>query len=159
MAFNLAGDLFATDNGRDDLGGSEPPEELNHIEFKNDYGRPDCWEGSDDPACDSHAGAVAEFDAHASANGLTFYSGSVFPAEFRDNAFVAIFGSFVGPTKTRGVQRVILEKVGDSYFATEVDWLLKSNGNPLDLTVGPDGALYMADYGLNAIYRIIYVGD
>ncbi len=159
VAFNLAGDLFATDNGRDDLGATEPPEELNHIQSSNDYGWPDCWEGIADPACDTRTGAVAEFDAHASANGLTFYSGDVFPAEFRDNAFVAIFGSYEFPDVTRGVQRVSLEQADESYIATEVDWLFKSNGRPLDLTVGPDGALYMADFELNAIYRIEYVGE
>ena len=159
LAFNLAGDLFATDNGRDDLGANDPPEELNHIESGKDYGWPDCWEGLDEQACDSFAGALVEFDPHASANGLTFYSGEVFPAEFQDNAFVAIFGSFEFPGVTHGVQRISLEQAGESYISTGADWLLKSQGRPLDVTVGPDGALYMADFELNAIYRIDYVGD
>ena len=38
------GALFATDNGRDDLGDDEPMEELNHIIEGGDYGFPECWD-------------------------------------------------------------------------------------------------------------------
>ena len=41
------GELFATDNGRDDLGMDAPFEELNHIIQGGDYGYPDCWNEQD----------------------------------------------------------------------------------------------------------------
>ena len=45
-----SGELFATDNGRDDLGDNDPAEELNHIVEGADYGWPNCW-GELEGAC------------------------------------------------------------------------------------------------------------
>ena len=43
LAFHpITGALFATDNGRDDLGLEAPAEELNHIIQGGHYGFPDC---------------------------------------------------------------------------------------------------------------------
>ncbi|MGC1376559.1 MAG: PQQ-dependent sugar dehydrogenase [Anaerolineales bacterium] len=157
VAFNAAGDLFATDNGRDKLGVDIPPEELNHIRAGLNYGWPDCWEGNTTPACAGRAGAVAGFTAHSSVDGLTFYNAENFPPEYRDNAFVAVFGSYIYPSIERGVKRVKLTRQGDSYVG-ESEWFLQLGvaGRPLDLTVGPDGGLYVADYEQGAIYRIVY---
>lgn len=157
LAFNAAGDLFATDNGRDQLGDDMPPEELNLVRPGLHYGWPDCWEGSASPECDGRTHAVAAFTAHASADGLTFYTADNFPPDYRDNAFVAIFGSYILPDIERGVMRVQLTKAGDTY-TTETEWFLRlgTEGRPLDVAVGPDGGLYVADYELNAVYRIVY---
>lgn len=157
VAFNAAGDLFATDNGRDYLGNDVPLEELNFVRAGQHYGWPDCWEGDTDPACADKTGAVIGFTAHSSVDGLTFYNAENFPAEYRDNAFVAVLGSYLLPTLERGVKRVRLSKQGDGYTA-ESEWFLNLgvNGRALDVTVGPDGGLYVADYEQNAIYRIVY---
>lgn len=159
LAFNAAGDLFATDNGRDDLGEAEPLEELNHIVKGGDYGWPDCWYGNPDAKCAKQIGPVATFRARSSANGLVFYTGGKFPAEYLDNAFVAILGSYVYPNLIRGVARVRLSKTrtGDTYLGN-TDWFLKldDQGRPLDVTVGPEGGVYVADYELGEIYRIVY---
>ncbi len=157
LALNAAGDLFATDNGRDKLGDDIPPEELNFIRPGLDYGWPDCWEGNMAPECASQAHAAAEFTAHSSVDGLTFYNADNFPPEYRDNAFVAVFGSYILPNIERGVKRVKLTKQGDAYSG-EGEWFLQlgSGGRPLDLTVGPDGGLYVADYEQGAVYRIVY---
>jgi putative membrane-bound dehydrogenase-like protein len=157
VAFNAAGDLFATDNGRDALGNDIPLEELNHVRAGLDYGWPDCWEGNTDPACADKAGAVAGFTAHSSVDGLTFYEAENFPSEYRDNAFVAVLGSYILPKIPRGVKRVKLTKQGNTYTG-ESEWFLQLGlgGRPLDLTVGPDGGLYVADYEQGAIYRIVY---
>jgi glucose/arabinose dehydrogenase len=112
LAFHpLTGDLFATDNGRDDLGMNEPHEELNHVLQGGDYGFPDCWNAGNQVGCENSILAVAFFEAHSSANGLDFYNGEHFPAEFRGNAFVSIFGSWVKPGVQTGIQRVILKKI------------------------------------------------
>ena len=157
VAFNAAGDLFATDNGRDKLGDDIPPEELNHIRAGLDYGWPDCWEGNTDAACTSKAHAVATFTAHSSVDGLTFYNATNFPPEYRDNAFAAVFGSYLLPQIERGVKRIVLSKQGDTYTG-QAEWFLQlgTAGRPLDLTVGPDGGLYVADFAQGEIYRIVY---
>jgi putative membrane-bound dehydrogenase-like protein len=167
VAFNAAGDLFATDNGRDQLGDDLPPEELNHIKLGGFYGWPSCWEESLTsnagaiptlaPNCVNQTHAVARFTAHSSANGLTIYNGTNFPAEYQDNAFVAVLGSYNLIQIERGVQRVQLTKVGDTY-TSQAEWFLNlgTGGRPLDVTVGPDGGLYVGDYETGQVYRIVY---
>jgi putative membrane-bound dehydrogenase-like protein len=158
VAFNLAGDLFATDNGRDDLGEAAPFEELNHIVEDSDYGYPNCWTGNTETRCTDKRAAAATFEARSSANGLTFYDGANFPTQYRDNAFVAVLGSYVYPALRRGVVRVSLTQSGDAYSGT-TEWFLileEGEGRPLDVTIGPDGGLYVADYEMGLIYRIVY---
>ena len=161
VAFNAAGDLFATDNGRDQLGDDIPLEELNFVQSGQDYGWPNCWDGNTAPECASQTLAAAVFTAHSSVDGLTFYNGTNFPPEYRDNAFVAVLGSYILPKIERGVKRVKLVKgtgTQHPYETIENEWFLQLGGagRPLDLTVGPDGGLYVADYEQNVIYRIVY---
>ncbi|MCC7361959.1 MAG: PQQ-dependent sugar dehydrogenase [Anaerolineales bacterium] len=158
LAFNAVGELFATDNGRDDLGWDAPPEELNHVRAGRDYGWPDCWTGNTAGLCATREQAVAVFTPHKSANGLAFYHGRQFPAEYFDNAFVAVLGSInLRPADAeRGVRRVQLTRQGDTYVGATSLFLDLPDGRPLDVTVGPDGALYVADYINDVVYRIVY---
>jgi putative membrane-bound dehydrogenase-like protein len=157
LAFHpTTGDLFATDNGRDDLGLDRPFEELNHIIINGDYGWPDCWNVQEGTNCDGTETAVAFFEPHSSANGLDFYTGNQFPPEYRNNAFVAIFGTFLTDGVATGIVRVQLTPDGDSYQST-VSWFAQwPDGRPLPLIMGPDGALYVGDYINSVIYRISY---
>lgn len=150
------GDLFATDNGRDDLGLEQPFEELNHIIQDGDYGYPDCWNEQDSLGCEDTIPAVAFFEAHSSANGVDIYSGDRFPSEYRGNAFVSIFGVGLERLQT-GIQRVVLTPVGETYEG-ETSWLIRfpEGASPLPLLFGPDDALYVGEYFGNAIYRISY---
>jgi glucose/arabinose dehydrogenase len=151
------GDLFATDNGRDDLGMETPFEELNHIVQGRDYGYPDCWNEQDQPGCEETIPAIAFFESHSSANGVDIYSGDGFPTEYRGNVFVSIFGSWLKPNVQTGIQRVILNATGDTYRG-EARWFIRfpEGAMPLPLLFGPDGALYVGDYVGDAIYRISY---
>jgi putative membrane-bound dehydrogenase-like protein len=158
IAFHpLTGDLFATDNGRDDLGMDFPFEELNQIVQGGNYGYPNCWNEQDQPGCEGTIPAVAFFESHSSANGLDFYNGDQFPAEFRGNAFVSIFGSWLKPHVQTGVQRVILAEEGESYTGNN-SWFVRfpEGVMPLPLLFGPDDALYVGDYINDVIYRISY---
>jgi putative membrane-bound dehydrogenase-like protein len=151
------GDLFATDNGRDDLGMEAPFEELNHIVQSGDYGYPNCWNEQDQPGCENTIPPIAVFESHSSANGVDFYRGEQFPPEYRGNAFVSIFGSWLKGNVQTGIQRVLLTPNGDTYTA-EADWFIRfpTGVMPLPLLFGPDSAMYVGDYVNDAIYRISY---
>ena len=151
------GDLFATDNGRDDLGMEAPFEELNHIVQGGDYGYPNCWNEQDQPGCENSIPAIAFFESHSSANGVDIYSGSRFPTEYRGDAFVSIFGSWLKPNVQTGIQRVVLTPNSDTYSA-DADWFIRFPAGvmPLPLLFSPDEALYVGDYINDAIYRISY---
>jgi len=158
LAFHpVTGELFATDNGRDDLGMDSPFEELNLIVQNGDYGYPYCWNEQDQPGCENTIPAVAFFESHSSADGLDFYNGDRFPAEYKGNAFVSIFGSWLKPNVQTGIQRVILTPNGDSYTG-QTEWFIRfpQGVMPLPLLFGPDGALYVGDYINSVIYRVSY---
>ena len=155
--YPTTGDLFATDNGRDDLGMDAPFEELNHIVQGGDYGFPNCWNEQDQPGCENTIPAVAFFESHSSADGLDFYNGEHFPVEFRGNAFVSIFGSWLKPGVQTGIQRVALTYENGDYTGN-ASWFVRfpAGAMPLPLLFGPDDALYVGDYINDVIYRISY---
>ena len=158
LAFHpITGELFATDNGRDDLGLDLPSEELNRIVPGGNYGFPNCWNEQNQPGCAGSIAAVAFFESHSSADGLDFYKGERFPEEFRGNAFVSIFGSWLKPNVQTGIKRVILTPENGTYTG-DVSWFVRfpEGVMPLPLLVGPDGALYVGDYINDVIYRISY---
>jgi glucose/arabinose dehydrogenase len=151
------GDLFATDNGRDDLGMEAPFEELNHVVQGGDYGYPNCWNEQDQPGCENTSPPIAFFEPHSSANGVDIYNGDGFPVEYRGNAFVSIFGSWLKAGVQTGVQKVVLSPEGETYNA-EASWFIRFPAGvmPLPLLFGPDDAMYVGDYVNDVIYRISY---
>jgi glucose/arabinose dehydrogenase len=146
VAFNAAGDLFATDNGPNALT-LTPGDELNHIVEGGHYGFPDYFEYP--PPNTGTLGPVAIFWPHASADGLVFYRGSQYPADYQDNAFTVLWH--------RGeVYRIRLTKIQDGEYFANTSIFASGFEHPLDITVGPDGSLYLTDFGTSAIYRISY---
>lgn len=155
LAFHpVTGDLFATDNGRDDLGDDAPRDELNHIIEGQDYGWPACWDELVGPGCEGTTAAIAFFEPRASTNSLDFYTGGAFPVEYEHVLLAAVYGSRVKEVE-RGVAMITLTPNGRTYTG-QVAWFARWPGTPLGLISGPDGALYVGDYGSNLIYRIGY---
>jgi glucose/arabinose dehydrogenase len=151
------GDLFATDNGRDDLGDFDPAEELNHIMAGNDYGWPDCWGNLEGSNCAGTVRATALFTAHSSVNNLVFYTGNSFPADYVNDLFALNFGSFLVQLDT-GLQRVKLTPDGQGGFTAETEWFLTmpQGSFPLGLAQGADGSIYFGDYINGGVWRISY---
>jgi glucose/arabinose dehydrogenase len=146
-----ASTLFAVDNGRD-VPASGVPDELNQIVDGGQYGWPDCWGTHGGSNCAGTQAPVVELPAHAAAGGLAFYTGDLFP-EWRNNAFIAFYGANSGdPGIGRNVERIELSQTGGVWqgtqhvFATGFD-------RPLAVTTGPEGGLYVADFGAGIIYR------
>lgn len=173
LAFHPAtGELYAPDNGVDDLGPDLPPEELNRIVDGGDYGWPYCY-GQNIPnpefppknSCADKLPPVAEMEAHSSADGIVFYTGRQFPMEFRNNLFVALWGSWsylTDPPTGHKVVRIILPPSGSGSSAMVSNFMI-GLGNPLDLAVVPEGhplagQLLVADFGTGKIYRVWAVG-
>ncbi len=154
------GQLFATENGRDDLGQNEPPEELNLIVEGADYGWPDCYGNGGGANCEGTEAPAEIFQAHASVNGLTFYTGERFPRLYRGDLYTTNFGAWQYALQI-GIQRVELSDDGAGGFSAESSWFLRTDIPLLPLVEGPDGALYFGTYNINApavgsIYRISY---
>ncbi len=165
------GELWFTENGRDHLGDDIPPEELNRVtKAGQHFGYPYCHGGDiPDPEfgskrkCDEFTPPEVKFQAHSAALGIRFYTGPSFPAEYRNQAFIAQHGSW-NRTKKSGYKLLTVNtavKTGEKpqYKVFAEGWLNSDDtvwGRPVDLLQLPDGSLLVSDDYANVIYRISY---
>jgi glucose/arabinose dehydrogenase len=158
------GELWGVDNGRDWLGDDWPPEELNRILPGRHYGWPRCNGNRipdpdfGDPAfCAQTEPPVVEMQAHSAPLGLAFLHDALVPPDYRPDVLVGFHGSWnrTVPTGYK-IVRVGLEPPRVEDFVT--GWLVGSQawGRPVDVIVGPDGALYVTDDRAGAVYRIVW---
>jgi glucose/arabinose dehydrogenase len=161
-------ELWFTDNGRDWLGDDRPPDELNHAPQKSlHFGFPYCHGGTiPDPEfgqkrkCEDFTAPAINLDPHVAAIGMRFYTGSMFPSEYRNQIFIAEHGSWNRSTPIGyRVMLVRLEKNrAVKYEVFAEGWLQgdRAWGRPADVLVMPDGALLVSDDEADVIYRISY---
>lgn len=164
------GDMFFTDNGADGMGDDSPPDEFNYAPKKGLwYGFP-YFGGGHDRTPDlkglklprTPTFPVVEFGAHVASLGVHFYTGSMFPKAYKNDAFVVQRGSW-NRTIPQGyrVMRIRFGKtgrvLGKEIFAQ--GWLDKNGeywGRIVDAEELGDGSLLVSDNHANAIYRITY---
>lgn len=161
--------LFATSNGRDMLGDDAPPDTLNHAATKGlDFGFPYCHGGTlADPEfgskrpCSDFTRPAQNLPPHVAAIGARFYTGTAFPAEYRNQLFIAEHGSWNSTTPV-GYRLTVVSMddqariTGYKPFAT--GWLQGKDvwGRPADVQPLPDGSLLVSDDKSDVIYRITY---
>ncbi|WP_345814368.1 PQQ-dependent sugar dehydrogenase [Paraburkholderia sp. PREW-6R] len=166
----LTHDLWFTDNGRDLLGDDIPSDKLNRAPRAGmDFGFPYCHGGDTpdpefgkDHPCSAFTPPVVKLGAHVAALGMRFYTGSMFPAAYKNNIFIAEHGSWNRSKKVGyRVVRVITNPDGSNahqeVFADgwlepdETQW-----GRPADVLPLPDGSLLISDDYAGAVYRVTY---
>jgi glucose/arabinose dehydrogenase len=164
-------EMWFTENGRDNLGEDVPNDELNHAPKKGmHFGFPYCHQGEIlDPEfgkgknCADYTAPVQKLGPHVAALGMRFYTGSLFPAEYRNRIFIAQHGSW--NRKIPSGYKVMMATLDGNKvskfeeFAT--GWLPGTDekeviGRPVDVEVGADGSLYISDDKQGAVYKVTY---
>lgn len=161
------GEFWFTDNGRDWMGDEQPPDELNRAPRAGmHFGFPYCHgQGIEDPEygggheCTDYTAPVQDLDPHVAALGMRFYTGTMFPAEYRNRIFIAEHGSWNRTTKTgHRVSMVVLDGNNAAAYEPFIEGWLQPGGSawgrPVDVLVMPDGALLVSDDHAGAVYRV-----
>ena len=161
-------ELWFTDNGRDWAGDEIPSDKLNHAPRQNlNFGFPFCHQGDwPDPefgrgrSCKEFTQPVLKLGPHVAALGMRFYTGNMFPAEYKNRILIAQHGSW-NRTKKIGynVVQVTLAPDGTAKSEPFMSGFLDGEqfwGRPVDVQVMPDGAVLVSDDWNGAIYRVSY---
>jgi len=163
------GQLWFTENGKDNMGDDIPADELNHAPRSGmHFGIPYCHQGDmldeefgKGKDCSDYTPPVAKLDPHSAALGLAFYTGEMFPVEYKNRLFITLHGSWNRSEKS-GYQILVVDVQPDGKVLNQrvfaSGWLQdeKAWGRPNDVLVMPDGALLVSDDKANVIYRITY---
>lgn len=165
--------LYTTVNERDGLGDDLVPDYLTSVQQGGFYGWPYAYLGANhDPRLPSRPDLeqrtiVPEvlFQAHSAALGLAFYTASMFPPAYRQDAFVAFRGSWNRDQGTGyKVVRVPFDAKGQpkGYYEDFVTgWTIDPKipsvwGRPVGLAIAQDGSLLIADESGGVIWRVAY---
>jgi glucose/arabinose dehydrogenase len=161
--------MYFTDNGRDWLSEDVPEDKLNRVsKVGEDFGVPYCYQGNiPDPefgwghSCSEFTPPVGLMGPHTAALGMRFYTGSMFPKEYKNVIFVARHGSWNRTKKAGGdIAMVKLNKDGTvksvepflTGFIENNDYL----GRPVDVQVLKDGSMLVSDDWNGCVYRVTY---
>lgn len=191
--------LYVTQHGRDNLAqnwpaiynnrqsAESPGEEMFRVTRGADYGWPYCYydmerkakllapdyggDGKTVGRCAQKQNSVAVFPGHWAPNALLFYTGSRFPAKYREGAFIAFHGSWNRAPLPQAGFNVVFQpmkngRASGAYeifangFATNLAGARSSgiNRRPSGLAQGPDGALYVTDDTAGRIWKVVYTG-
>lgn len=164
-------DIYFTDNGRDMMGDDVPQCELNRATAPGQHFGYPFIHGGDVPdpefgkgkSPDDYVKPIQQMGAHVAPLGLKFYTGNQFPAEYKNQIFIAQHGSWNRSIKVGyRIMQVKLDDAGNAagYEEFATGWLDRQEpwGRPADVRVAKDGALLISDDFANVIYRIAYTG-
>ncbi len=166
----VTGEIWATDNGRDNIGDDIPPDEVDIIKEGKNYGWPYCYgdravnpEFQDDNAraayCAGTEPPAVALQAHSAALGLRFLSDPSWPVSYQNDLFIAFHGSWnrTVPTGYKVVRVDANGKVSD--FIT--GWLDEKTGEVWGRRVDilfANNRMYITDDSSGSIYEVCYEG-
>lgn len=162
------GELWFTENGRDNMGDNIPADELNRAPVPGlNFGYPFCHAGDIlDPEfgkgknCADYVAPEIKLNPHGAALGMRFYTGRQFPAAYQNQIFIAEHGSWnrsepigyqVSLVKLENGKAVSFEPFATGWLKNGQAW-----GRPVDVLVLRDGSLLVSDDYANVVYRISY---
>ncbi|HUQ77103.1 MAG TPA: PQQ-dependent sugar dehydrogenase [Burkholderiales bacterium] len=166
-------ELWFTNHARDWMGDESPHDTLHRVAGKTvpHFGYPFCHQGDTlDPqygknrSCAEFAKPALKLGAHIAPLGMRFYNGKMFPAEYQNNAFIAMHGSWNRTTKQGyNVMRVSFDEKGQPKMEPFVTGFMTDEkadppmwGRPVDLLVMKDGSMLFSDDYNGIIYRVSY---
>jgi glucose/arabinose dehydrogenase len=161
-------ELWFTDNQRDWLSEDMPIDELNRVANpgKDNFGFPYCHSGMmADPefgwgkSCDDYVKPAALLGPHAAPLGMRFYTGTMFPAQYRGAIFIARHGPWNRTKKYADVSVAWPDGKGGAKVEPFMTGFVENNnylGRPADFLILKDGSLLVSDDHAGAIYRISY---
>ncbi len=195
LTIGTDGKLWGMQHGRDLLfqawpnlfdakyGAENPAEELIQVNNGDDLGWPYCYysnvekklvdapeyggDGKKTVRCADKKAPAAAYPGHWAPNGLMFYTGRMFPAKYKNGAFIAFHGSWNRPPEPQDGYRVVFQPMKDGKPSGEYEIFADkfntatggtANRRPTGVAQGPDGALYIADDAMGRIWKVVYTG-
>jgi glucose/arabinose dehydrogenase len=145
IVWDANGELYATNNGPD----FGPPEDFFKVVPGGEHGYPwyECDACFQSPADVEIVPPIHNFPPHSSPTGVTAYLDNQFPGYY-NSLFVTLWSAFPG------AQKVVWFGPGGGEAAD----FATGFAAPVDVTVGPDGSLYIADWATGIIFQIEYEG-
>jgi glucose/arabinose dehydrogenase len=188
-------DLYVMQHGRDMLfqfypemydqkaGAENPAEEMFRIKKGSDCGWPYCYYDNDKKEkllnpefggdrtkvgrCEQKVKSIVQFPGHLAPNALLFYTGSKFPAKYKNGAFVAFHGSWNRAPEPQAGYFVVFvpfkdgmpsgkwEVFADGFAGANIN---RATYRPCGLAQSPDGSLYVSDDNNGSVWKISYTG-
>ena len=144
--FNSRGDMFTADNSANVQIDSKPPDELHFVRPGGDHGFPDVL-GVPPPGSNVEKPLKTWFPAIAP-GGLEFYDGGTLAALSEDDLLIAKWNNLQ-------IARLRIELIDGEYVFVEEENVIVDFGTPVtDVTVAPNGDIYVADWGGGRIFRV-----
>jgi glucose/arabinose dehydrogenase len=162
--------LYFTENSRDWLSEDIPEDKLNRLTQpgKDNFGYPYCHQGNIPDqefgwgrSCDEFTKPVALLGPHSAPLGMRFYTGNMFPPEYRNAILVARHGSWNRSKKFGGDIAVVSLNENGTVKSVDpfITGFIENNnylGRPADVLVLKDGSLLISDDFNGAVYRVSY---
>ena len=169
----VTGALWAAVNERDGLGDDLVPDYATDVRAGAFYGWPYAYLGAhEDPRRKGERADLVSktvvpavlIDSHSAPLGIAFYTGTMFPAEYRGSAFVALHGSW-NRAKRTGYKVIRIPfrngRPTGGYDDFLAGWMTDDSsrsvwGRPVGLLQLADGSLLVSDDGGGKIWRVSY---